>query len=789
MRLVLAALLVLSVAPSSADARMIHVVGGSSSQSNIQEFAGPFASWINAKTGAPVGGGSTLCTGAIGNGSSDDTAALQSCVNIIEATAAHPVLWLPAGTYKITATLVVGASTCAASPSTGAIYISMIGADPATTQLLWAGGSSGTMLCENGMAYSRINRLTFNGSSLAAVAIDQSWVGSGNYFDTENEYADDSFEGVGTGIRCGFQGAGCAETSVLRSNFVGMTAAGINMCNFNALDMFVWYSVFTNNVNGVSNRCGAGNYHVFDSNFFESSDSDITMGNVGVFGAYNNFSQNSNEFVVQHGSSNNILVLTVANNTILDATSTDAISGNSLGPLVAVGNTIRSSVSATAPVISMGGFAFGDTFSADNTYTTGTVSASCATGAPATASRCHESGDTVVSRGSINPSMPSLPGTPLNYGRAIFEETSGSSTSAIQSDINTAASLNTNAVVHFQAGNYSLSGTLTIPANEKIQIIGDGGGTMLTGSGSGAVFTCGGSTGSGNVCLATFSDFSCLGNTADCLDITNADQSGAIIYAEGVAVQGSVVGLYSDSLDYTNVELRDFYPSENNASGDIGLKVTGGSQAASGNWQGGATNVFSGAASGNDTTYSVSGGAHTLIRDAFYDLGAGGNHIANATGNHTVFSYLGSTLYLGNDPIVSLTSFAGGTAALVNLDSTESGSTTAHLAASGDGTAAQVAAIGVVGTAAAPFTDSTSPADTNIIWNNQTTFGAPGGQQTVQASESGLSVPANALTQILNTSPTVILTSRGAGVTEVQLSRVFVSGASGAGAVGIHVAH
>ena len=86
--------------------------------------------------------------------------------------------------------------------------MNVIGADPSTTTIEWGGGSGGTMLHLNGVAYSRFDRLTFNGKGNAAVTVDQSWDGSTGYFDTGNEYADDVFENAGMGFRCGNLGYG-----------------------------------------------------------------------------------------------------------------------------------------------------------------------------------------------------------------------------------------------------------------------------------------------------------------------------------------------------------------------------------------------------------------------------------------------------------------------------------------------------------------------------------------------------------------------------------------------------
>ena len=83
------------------------------------------------------------------------------------------------------------------------------------------------MLYINGVAYSRFNRLSWNGKYQASIAIDQSKAdGTSNYFDTGNEYADDTFTDVGLGIRGGALGFGFAETSVLRSHFIRNSPGG-----------------------------------------------------------------------------------------------------------------------------------------------------------------------------------------------------------------------------------------------------------------------------------------------------------------------------------------------------------------------------------------------------------------------------------------------------------------------------------------------------------------------------------------------------------------------------------
>src|SRR5437879_1790745 len=59
------------------------------------EFAGPFASWADVKRDH----------GAVGDGKTDDTAAIQKGLDDLRQHRKHCVLFFPAGTYRITQTV------------------------------------------------------------------------------------------------------------------------------------------------------------------------------------------------------------------------------------------------------------------------------------------------------------------------------------------------------------------------------------------------------------------------------------------------------------------------------------------------------------------------------------------------------------------------------------------------------------------------------------------------------------------------------------------------------------
>ena len=88
-----------------------------------EQFIGPFPNWYDVKRDF----------GAVGDGKADDTAAIQKALDSVGTpTSKSNALWFPAGTYRITKTLV----------RTGASGVFFIGEDPKTTIIRWDGPAS-----------------------------------------------------------------------------------------------------------------------------------------------------------------------------------------------------------------------------------------------------------------------------------------------------------------------------------------------------------------------------------------------------------------------------------------------------------------------------------------------------------------------------------------------------------------------------------------------------------------------------------------------------------------------
>ena len=544
-------------------------------QSTREEFAGPFPSWTNVKT----------VYGAIGDGHTDDTGALQRGLSELGTNGHAPVLFLPAGRYRITGTLTLAHQ----------IWLGVIGEDPETTTLVWDGPRGGTMLLVNGVAYSRINRLTFDGRRTASVAVEQSFDNSAPHFDTGNEYADDAFIDTEFGIHGGFKGFGFAETSIARARFVRNTTAGVALGNFNALDIWIWHSLFEDCATGITNEPGAGNYHVYGSVFHRSRVADLSMQNTGGFSARGNYSLGSRAFFVSGQTINHPASVEIQGNTIIDPLETTAIRLGNQGPGLIVDNTIRSLAGAQAAVVWWKSFFHGaDVVSVGNTFTVAN---------PFDVNGRHLTlDDRVVPRDDISTREPPLPGTLENRHREIFEVPRGANAAAIQALVDRAVKTGNRAVVHVPFGEFDIDRTIVVPPSD-VQIIGDGSLSILRWAGKdrGPVLAIDGPS------QVTLRDLRInAAKIADGIIVSNVDQKGSRLYFEGLQVNSAIeTGLHVDHLNESSVDLVDMGHGYTPA---VSVKVTGAR-----------ATIFSGASAGNSLSYDVSDRGDLLVSDMWYE--------------------------------------------------------------------------------------------------------------------------------------------------------------------------
>ncbi len=630
-------------------------------------FVGPFANWLCVRTLAsgtcgPAAGGYGTATG---NGATDDTAAIQASINALSDT--HPVLYFPAGTYRIAAALTL----------TSGNFVSLIGADALSTIISWGGAAnSQAMLKSQGTHFSRVNRLTFNGNNNVGVLIQQS-SDSGSFFDTGNEYADDVFTnaggsyngGVPVAFACGFTvgasalavGNGCSEVSILRDRFVsGATPMiGAMTGNQNALDVWVWDSTFTGARIGLYENPGA--IHAFRNNFSGSTVTDIQTTPSGVHTSAWNYSSSSNQFI--KCPFNFGMPIIIEGNTVVNTTLGKAVDCGNLGPTIVLDNAFYSGA-GTTPVVSQAASP-SDLLSTGNTFKIigGGIINACGSVSDYVQStgRCHAVGDQTTSASA--PPAPTLPGTPPQYCASgclntvsVFEVTTAG---AIQTAINNAVATGNGAVVHIQAaaGFYFLPAKLTIPGNTFIQIIGDGYNTKLVAPGGVPAIEC------GTACKARLRDFEIFGNSnaGYGIKITGADQAGGRVFVEQPYLNSNVTNhLLVNGLTQGNAELRNVASMAAIGNGDA-IKVVGPAAPSTGY-----TNLFAVASNCDNATFArISGYANLTIRQTWYDRGgcSFANHsLAQVTGGGS-FSMAGALASVAGNPTTghyfNLTNFSG----------------------------------------------------------------------------------------------------------------------------------
>lgn len=211
--------------------------------------------------------------GAVGNGTADDTAAVQAAFNVAYGPISSPhgqsnpflnyVVVFPPGNYKITSPLYM------ADVSGGLIQ----GSGNGTSQLLWrptngatipGGGTysgSGNSLigdaqtpciCTDGVVGLRIENISIAGPSTTATSdICGVYIAtSGSHGQASGStFANITFSAMGVGILAGGgTGAGCDDGTVLNCQFNNCTLAGVRTVSANALN----WSIF----GGGASNCG-----------------------------------------------------------------------------------------------------------------------------------------------------------------------------------------------------------------------------------------------------------------------------------------------------------------------------------------------------------------------------------------------------------------------------------------------------------------------------------------------------------------------------------------------------
>ena len=430
---------------------------------------------------------------------------------------------------------------------TDKIYIALVGENPGTTVIRWNGPAGADMLYLNGARYSRWERITWDGAGSAGTAVRHLWTGSSGAATALN-HIDEIFKDVQYGIRAG-DGANHmdAEATVVRSKFYRCSQAGVSIESWNALDWWIRESEFVGNRRGVTNLNNAGNFHVYNSIFRNSTEADVAVTHNLFFSLRDNISINSKKFLTGGNIGRNNENLTLQRNRIITPVDSDAIVVENLGPLLLLDNQFQSRPGAVGPVVRHStSYSDTETIAIGNTFTVNNP-ISTSSGRP-------QQIDTVVNS-ALSLSERPLPGAAPNYGRKVFEVGAGSNAWAIQQVINSAAAAGSRAVVHIPSGTYNIDTTLSVPANSDIQIVGDSMATTLQwiGAAGGRVFQLNGPS------RATLKYFRILGQgNGDGIWVQGADQPGARVLTRQMHINAaSGNSVLAENLNYARVIMQD----------------------------------------------------------------------------------------------------------------------------------------------------------------------------------------------------------------------------------------
>ncbi len=397
------------------------------------------------------------------------------------------------------------------------------------------------------------------------------------------------------------------------------------------------------------------------------------------------------------------------------------------------------------------------------------------------------------------PTTVSLPGTPPNMHRTIFEVPTGTGDDAlaIQTKIDSAAMLplGNKPVVHIPNGLFNILRTINVPAGSDMQLIGDGVGsgtiTRLnwTGDTTGPLMKCAGPS---SVTIKDMLLISKYTSGVEPLVIEDADQVGGRIYGNQFHAGGhdvdhyGDVGIYADGVENSDITLICGGPGEclNGA-----IKAKGGTVLSSGGNTNGQFSCLSGASGGTQNLFSVVDGGRITAEGMWYEgyqnvLTDGLIDLENCTGKLSLACmawYLDSNCH---EPIIHTNNFSGNLTLVLNhlnqiewSKSVMEGSGTGANLLSAYNDWGQSAPMG--GTADSVWQDLTSPDANAAFYRNNATTNLHYLDDVVDKVHNKLpdsTVLLNDLTQLraVRADPPMDM---AAGVTDVKLFRVSIWGA------------
>jgi hypothetical protein len=616
-----------------------------------EEFNGPFPGWVNVKTRF----------GVKGNGKDDDTRALQLAIdsltqpviNYNTGKAAYMVIYLPAGVYNISATLVLK----------GKIGVSIIGESPLTTTIKWVGANGGKMFLANGSAYIKVSRLTWDANGHKEIEAfglhwkDRESDAKGQSAAAVNiEISDNIFTGACRfGISAGTTpGDGTnhmdSEISIRRCVFNNCTEAGIYIKGYNALDYWVWDCRFLACKDAISSTYG--NYHVYRSYFKGSQYADMHNTNGYYISARGCYSEGSAMFSHDEGASSNPFKRIFQANSVVNS-GTTPIGYYHLGKITALDNTFGiAKDTAVHAFIETGTWAPGNSevLSLNNTYGYKTA-VRFISGTNRLYSIKDNFSKAFKSSGAAA-FISNQEQTPAKMNRTIIAVPAGAGSKKIQELIGQAMKLTgKRPVLYFPVGRYILDEPLLVPANADMQLIGEGYlyASVIMPS---AAFPKGKALlnikGPTNIVIRDLqlNQFTNNMSGIDGIRFTNVDQPGSRAFVEQLYTN-SPRSLHGDGLDYLSIQ-------ESNSFYSVGKTITGGPLVQQGKGEA-ALNCFGGQYAG----LSTGANAKAVMKDCWWEGAIRKPLDFSGSGNITIDGVMVAPTAADSNTTISINRFSG----------------------------------------------------------------------------------------------------------------------------------